>query len=104
MNTHQDIPPDWICVDCLMWLANGETDPDWTDQQRAAFLASVARGSAGYEVTLGMLAKYHECASESGAIADDCECEQDTFSWSPCALCGSPLGGSRHAATFWIGR
>lgn len=35
------------------------------------------------------------------ATHDDCECEQNSFSWSSCDVCGSDLGGSRDAVTFW---
>lgn len=31
----------------------------------------------------------------------DCECEQVTFTWSPCDVCGSNLGGARDAVSFF---
>jgi hypothetical protein len=33
---------------------------------------------------------------------DHAECEQVTFSWSACDVCGSGLGGERAAVTFWL--
>jgi hypothetical protein len=55
--------PDGCCTDCLMWLANGETDPEWTGEQRRDFIARFNRITEGCEVTLGMLAQYHGCAA-----------------------------------------
>ena len=93
----------WCCVDCLMSLANGEPHPD-----EAKFDAGVG----GAEVTLGMVGDEHseDCEvfvfdSETGVRVWDgsfeCECELRGFSWSPCDVCGSRLGGSRHAVTFF---
>ena len=94
--------PARVCVDCLMLVANGETDHNWTEEQREEFLARFAAGLGDAEVTLGMLAEYHSCTDEDGNIADECECEYNPFSWSACDLCRSNLGGERHAATFWV--
>ena len=33
--------------------------------------------------------------------AEECDCEHDTFSCSPCDVCGSNLGGTRDAVCFW---
>lgn len=138
-DTQTSNPPDWCCVDCLFWLANGQL-PDDTETDLADFTERFNRITAGSEVTLGMLAEYHGCATnvtvtdvagatyeykadddddarwqhKTGpgteiaavvfhdlATVDDCECEQMTFSWSPCATCGSTLGGARDAVTFW---
>lgn len=89
------------CTDCLILLANGETDPSWTEAETAEYLQRVERCSAGTEVTLGMLASEHSCQDASGQIADECDCEQLGFSWSACDVCGSNLGGDREAVTFW---
>lgn len=35
-------------------------------------------------------------------LGGECECEQTTFSWSPCDVCRSNLGGARDAIVFWI--
>jgi len=34
-------------------------------------------------------------------LGGECECEQTTFSWSSCDVCGSNLGGAREAVVFW---
>jgi len=94
--------PAWACVDCMILLANGETDGNWTEAEKAEFLARFEAGTADCEVTLGMMAEYHECADDDGEMADECDCEEMTFSWSSCDICRSNLGGSRHAVTFWV--
>jgi hypothetical protein len=96
----------WACVDCLFLLANGDTDPMWSDAEQADFLARFERGTDGAEVTLGMLATEHDetCPNYGDWQGHECSCETRTFSWSPCGVCGSSLGGSRHAVTFWIER
>lgn len=136
----------WVCTDCLMLHANGETDPELSEEETAEYLARVEHYTEGTEVTLGMFRENHECASNFTVVTDDdishevradnendvrdqfefrtapaivsitphdletesdrggeCDCEQVTFSWSPCDMCGSILGGARDAVTFWFG-
>lgn len=91
----------WACVDCLILEANGEVSPDRpTDQPEP--LCLVDRPD---RVTLGMTLEDHaeDCPNrQAGECVDECECEDRDFSWSPCDLCGSHLGGSRHAFTWWV--
>jgi hypothetical protein len=141
------------CVDCLMLLANGETNPEWSQAECDEYLARVAEHTAGTDVTPGMFREDHPCAvnftvtyaptrysrrrltvevraddiadareraywelpagaritgyprrHDLATMADlggECECEQTTFSWSPCDVCGSHLGGAREAVVFW---
>ena len=65
----------WICVDCVMAIANGDMPEDKETRER------VEKG-----LTL-----------EDGCnwVLGDGENE---FSWSSCDCCGSSLGGSRHEA------
>jgi hypothetical protein len=95
----------WACTDCLMLLANGETSPEWTQEETDAYVARVEERNPAGSITLGMVREEHECADDDGQTENDrggeCECEQQSFSWSPCDVCGSNLGGSRHAVTFW---
>jgi hypothetical protein len=58
------------------------------------------------ELTAGLMANEHD--SECPNITNgqwtgeaDCECERLTFSWQRCEGCGSTLGGSREALTYW---
>jgi hypothetical protein len=48
-----------------------------------------------------VMARSHELETEADR-GGECECEQQSFSWSACDTCGSSLGGHRHAVTFWI--
>lgn len=97
----------WCCVDCLMLLANGEKPPEMGEDETAAWLAEIDRRTAGTDVTLGRMFGEEDCEhtsedwrSDSGNHADQCESLE--FSWSPCDVCGSRLGGERAAVTFWL--
>ena len=84
----------WVCVDCMFVHANGETESE-PDREPLNLLE-------GQEVTLGMLYSEHSCGRETDPdMSEECECEQQDFSWSRCEGCGSTLGGSRHAMTVW---
>ncbi len=78
------IRDQWVCVDCLFALANGEYPDDAT---RAAEIEAGETRELPYRWALD---GPHEGESE--------EADQDPFSWRPCACCGSRLGGSRHRA------
>lgn len=64
-----------VCTDCLLYIANGETDPSMTAEREQA----VREGCDRPHLSVG-----------------DSE-DSNEFSWAPCQLCKSPLGGSRHA-------
>jgi hypothetical protein len=95
----------WVCVDCLFLLANGETNPEWSEAETAEFLARFAERNPAGSVTLGLGREEHDCRDSNGETEGDrggeCECERNSFSWSPCDTCGSSLGGQRDAVTFW---
>jgi hypothetical protein len=42
----------------------------------------------------------HDLQTDGDRGGDDF-CEVISFSWSPCDVCGSSLGGERHAVSFW---
>lgn len=42
----------------------------------------------------------HDLETESDR-GGECECEHSSFSWSPCDVCGSNLGGRRDAVSFF---
>lgn len=74
-----------VCVDCLMVLAG--YSPDELGVDVSASIAAIERESAA-GVTVDI------------ACEEDCE---GSFSWSPCQLCESDLGGDRHPVTFsWL--
>ena len=94
----------WACNDCTQALANGESPVDMPADQLAAWTTAIESWPMG-SITFGMLREQHSCLDEAGQTASDrggeCDCETDTFSWSPCDVCGGNLGGERHAVTFW---
>ena len=70
--------PMWICVDCAMLIANGDTSGmDHETEQRVTNPELDYLGDGGYWV-----------------IGND----TDPFSWNECDRCNSPLGGERMAA------
>lgn len=96
----------WACTDCLVLLANGEDPADtMTQLEINDWHREIDRRNAGYEITLGMLREDHSCQDENGNTAsdngDECNCEVKTFSWSACHVCGSNLGGERHAVSWF---
>lgn len=46
---------------------------------------------------------FYDAPSQAGTWlgTSDCDCERDEFSWRPCDVCGSRLGGSRDAVHFF---
>lgn len=93
----------WCCTDCLMLFANGETPERMTEKESAAWLAEIDRRTEGLDVALG-----GEHEENCPNVIDgqwmgttDCGCERQEFSWSQCDTCGSRLGGSREAVTFF---
>ena len=87
----------WACVDCLILLANGDVPAEMTADEITEWQSRIDASTDGFNVTLGMLRDSHECPEGT----DECECETRTFSWSACDVCGSNLGGERHAVSFW---
>lgn len=87
----------WCCADCLILLANGETPPDMSEEETAAWLERVTDET----MTLGRHVDI--CGCEDWDTDQHREgCEHDPFSWSACDVCQSRLGGERHAVTFWL--
>lgn len=103
----QQTAAGWCCTDCLILFANGETPPELDEKATAEWLAKIDR--SGETVTLGLMASEHseDCPNVDHATGTwlgdtDCSCETQEFSRSSCDTCRSPLGGSRHAITFWL--
>lgn len=94
----------WCCEDCLFMLANGEVE-DWTEEQTAEWHQTVQERLG--DVNVGLGGEHAEgCPNVDQDTGEwlgmsDCDCEQDEFSWSPCDVCGSGLGGSRDAVHFF---
>ena len=71
------------CVDCTVWIANGEAPAEMTEEQFEAWTAEINRRTEGFTVVL--------------AYEEECE---GWFSSSSCDVCGSHLGGDRHPVAF----
>lgn len=83
----------WACVDCLFAIANGDYPED--PERRAEVEAGLIQNPA---IGLGHLHGEEFCGTDHGDDYDSqTECETHDFSWTPCHVCGSHLGGSRHA-------
>jgi hypothetical protein len=87
-----------LCHDCLYivsYAAYPEGDTDWTTERAN----TVAANLAAYDVTIGHNhnGEYAErsCWHYPNRCEDDCDCAKTDFSWAPCDLCSSALGGSR---------
>lgn len=133
----------WACVDCYVLLANGDGPTDKTEAELESYDQAIALNTAGFNITMGMLAEEHACATNYTVIyaggvnrievrADsaeeamelaggrtgirsvirheyvtvpaqggDCDCEIIPFYTGGCDVCGSNLGGERHAVSFW---
>jgi hypothetical protein len=68
------------CTDCVLYLANGDVpdeDSGWSPE-------AVERNWKGYNV----------------CVAGD-ENSEEYFSWRPCEVCGSKLGGNRYPCAAW---
>lgn len=75
----------WVCQDCLMLIANGELNPDLTEEECAAYIKRVqdyTKNDDAVDIALGD------------------EQEDLEFSNYTCDSCGTSLGGSRHHVNF----
>ncbi len=88
----------WVCQDCLMMAANGETAE--LDNSQPAPLCLLA----GADYALGITEEAHASNfdHESECIRGECGCETVDFWTAPCDGCGSRLAGSRHGVTLWV--
>lgn len=88
----------WVCSDCMVLMANGETPPEMSEEETEAWLAKIENHG---HTTIGLMREEHECDYDQDWHSGHCTCETREFSWDPCDSCGSRLGGSRHAVTLW---
>lgn len=98
--------PTWVCICCYVLLVNG----DGCDCPKGDHSEGLLSQFVDMEVTPGMTWEEHErdcerykaCGQFELIPGDyDCDCEHNSFSWSPCGGCGSELGGERYAVTGW---
>lgn len=76
----------WVCVDCIMMIANGEAPEDDATEARILEALELEAAAGGHWCCEGL----HEGESEGDDTLE--------FSWAPCELCRSHLGGARHRA------
>lgn len=72
----------YVCADCLMLIANGEPNPDWTEAEEAAHIARMT-----------------DRWPDTTLVYSGDETTDRDFSWDGCDACGTRLGGSRHLVT-----
>jgi hypothetical protein len=87
----------WVCTDCMILAVNGDepVDPDPTQPLPWSLEPNT-------DVTPGITRDAHSCDDpDSWERGEDCGCEEREFSWASCDGCGSTLGGTRHAFTYW---
>lgn len=65
------------CVDCLMYVANGDLPEDDNGELQARIATMLTP------------------EEQSNLCVGDSD-QDDEFSWRACECCGSPLSGSRH--------
>ena len=90
----------WACTDCMMLLCNGETPPEMSEEETAAYLALIPDEPATPGRVLGELG----CECEDWDSDTHREvCEHDTFSPDRCDMCHRPgQAGERHAITLEV--
>jgi hypothetical protein len=89
---------EWVCVDCIIALANDDwPDPIPDPKPLALYKANDIEAHPGGE-------HHADCPSHDPLNDHGCtlDCETDDFSTSVCDGCGSKLAGSRHAVTIWM--
>jgi hypothetical protein len=83
------------CPDCYMAAAGvlENPTPEWSDRYAGALLEI---GNAGWRAPFPSSWPRDDGAEWSDdEMAGGLDCEP-SFSWSPCDLCGDPLGGDRY--------
>lgn len=95
----------WACTDCYFAAVNDDYSGIEGAEREQEVRAAIERVG---DITPGL--DYSQHADDCDVTRDylegvagesECECEHVTFSWTPCDICLSHLGGSRHAFTIW---
>lgn len=89
----------WVCVDCWQGVHGILEDAGALARYRDA-MARVQRDNEPVGVSVRPDGACEQWEDEEHV--GDCECSTVAFSWSPCELCLSSLGGSRHAVTLFV--
>lgn len=101
-----DLATLWACTDCYFAAVNDDYNNIESAEHEQEVRAAIERVG---DITPGL--DYSQHADDCDVTRDylegvasdcpECDCDQISFSWSPCEICLSPLGGSRHAFTLW---
>lgn len=100
----------YCCTDCLFYVAYGDVPTDISQADIDAWLTEVTSRNDGFSVVLGMPTDEHNdtCPRRNPCGLDECDCsevecdcETISFSSRQCDVCGSNLGGERHAVSFF---
>lgn len=90
----------WVCIDCMLTNEQGEEPHDKEDGCNPWSLLE-----SNQTMTRGILKGEHRCGweeTDSGTESpEECGCDMDDFSKSPCDGCGQYLAGQRYAYTVW---
>lgn len=87
----------WVCVGCLLARETGEpTDPCGCEPEHVPWSRE-----PDTDVTCGLTCDLPGHRDDEHHDEHIEWCETRDFSWSSCDGCGCPLGGSRHAYTWW---
>lgn len=87
----------WVCIDCRMAKETGAVGEDAeTPMEQTWSLIET-----GQTVTAGLMREEHACGIEIGEDVEECECDLDDFSKTPCDGCGQYLAGQRFGYTVW---
>lgn len=70
----------WVCVDCMMLIANGDTPGDWSEEKTEKWLEQI-NSHYGED-------QRHVCCGDSDL--------DEEFCVLPCEFCGDALAGARH--------
>lgn len=79
----------WVCVDCLLWLTNADAsglDSTFDEDEAARRLVEIQDGDKALRASYG----------EGVQLVNGDSDEDAEFSATPCAGCGSRLGGARY--------
>lgn len=96
MRESEPTTTQWVCEHCFIHLMNGDCIEPFACEEPYAPMHLFE----GVWVTPGSLE--HSCHDEGEERPDQCDCDENPFSWSWCDGCDAPYGGKRYAVTGWI--
>ena len=92
-----------ICTDCYMHSHFGNELSDHVTlemendiRQGFSKLGNVHIADHHHTLTCSWFPYCTFYSEENKCTGEDCTCSETYFSWAPCEICGSNLGGNRH--------